>query len=156
MFTDQDGQPWSTQGPEREFLVAAYEAAGLRRKGQLWHVLRHTYASALAAGGVRRDVVERLMRHAGKGVTSLYTHLFEDAFEGVEEALDAAFGVNEASMDGGVPQVLDGHRSGPSDAPVALYGADPARSRGTRRASGGHPDGRTTSRSGIRGLRPQG
>ena len=119
VFTDSDGQPWTSSGPEREFLIAAYEAAGLRRRGQLWHVLRHTYASALAAGGVRRDVVERLMRHAKRGVTSLYMHLFEDAYEGVEEALHRAFGpaahpqlwdaadVNETSTARSVPKVLE-------------------------------------------------
>ena len=36
----------------RTFLTAAYEATGLRRRGQMWHALRHTYASVLAAGGV--------------------------------------------------------------------------------------------------------
>jgi integrase len=124
VFLDPDGQPWTNAGPGRAFLTAAYDAAGLRRPGQQWHVLRHTYASALAAGGVRRDVVERLMRHTGKGVTSLYTHLFEDAFDGVEEALHAAFGaaagVNETSTGSGVPQVLDGHCAGAPDVPVAL------------------------------------
>jgi site-specific recombinase XerC len=52
----------------------------------------HTYASVLADAGIRRDVIERLMGHAGKGTTSIYTHLFRDAFDGVEEALDTAFG----------------------------------------------------------------
>jgi integrase len=65
----------------------------------MWHVLRHTYASVLAAGGIRRDVVEQLMGHVRKGTTSIYTHLFRDAFDGVEEALDAVFGVNQASTE---------------------------------------------------------
>jgi integrase len=99
VFTAPDGRPWASSGPERAFLADAYATAGLRRPGQLWHVLRHTYASVLAAGGVRRDVVERLMGHAGKGTTSLYTHLFADAMEGVEEALHAAFGVNQTSTE---------------------------------------------------------
>jgi hypothetical protein len=67
-----------------------------------------TYASILASGGVRRDVVERLMGHAAKGTTSLYTHLFRDAFERVEEALNAVFGVSEASTDSRVPTETDG------------------------------------------------
>jgi hypothetical protein len=58
------------------FLRDAYDAASLRRPGHMWHVLRHTYASVRAKGGIRRDVVERLMGHAGKGTTSIYTHLF--------------------------------------------------------------------------------
>jgi integrase len=97
VFLNPHGRPWANEGPARAFLDAAYEAAGLRRSGQMWHVLRHTYASVLAAGGVRRDVVEQLMGHAQKGTTSIYTHLFRDAFDGVEEALDAAFGVNQKS-----------------------------------------------------------
>ena len=40
------------------------------------------------------------MGHAPRGSTTvLYTHLFKDAFEGVEEALDAVFGVNDTSTD---------------------------------------------------------
>ena len=101
VFPDPQGRPWTNEGPARVFLSAAYEEAGLRRPGQMWHVLRHTFASVLAAGGIRRDVVEQLMGHAGKGTTSIYTHLFRDAFDGVEEALDAVVGVgvNEPSMD---------------------------------------------------------
>ena len=53
----------------------------------------------LADGGVRREVVERLMGHAAKGTTSIYTHLFKDAFDGVEEALEAVYGVNGASTE---------------------------------------------------------
>jgi integrase len=142
VFLDPDGKPWTNDGPAREFLVAAYEAAGLRRPGQLWHVLRHTFASALAAGGVRRDVVERLMRHARKGTTSIYTHLFADAFDGVEEALHAAFGgaaapqlwdgagaagVNGTSTAGSVPTVRDRHPAadGRSRDPAPRLGSRP-------------------------------
>jgi integrase len=99
VFLNPQGRPWTNEGPARVSLSAAYEEAGIRRPGQMWHVLRHTFASVLAAGGIRRDVVERLMGHSGKGTTSIYTHLFRDAFDGVEEALDAVFGVNEPSMD---------------------------------------------------------
>jgi hypothetical protein len=79
----------------------------------MWHVLRHTYASVLAAGAIRRDVVERLMGHAGKGTTSIYTHLFRDAFDGVEEALGALFGVNGQSTD---VMVTTNHSQAPSAA----------------------------------------
>jgi integrase len=64
-----------------------------------WTQAVEAYASALAAGGIRRDVVEQLMGHARKGTSSLYTHLFADALDGVEEALDAIFGINELSTD---------------------------------------------------------
>lgn len=42
------------------------------------------------------------MGHAAKGTTSIYTHLFRNAFDGVEEALDAVFGVNRTSTKGSV------------------------------------------------------
>jgi integrase len=108
VFLDPAGRPWSNAGPGKGFLSEAYRQAGLRRPGQLWHVLRHTHASILAAGGIRRDVVERLMGHAAKGTTSIYTHLFKDAFDGVEEALDAVFGVNPAPTDCSVTTGTDG------------------------------------------------
>jgi len=91
-------------GPDREFLRDTYERAGLKRPGVLWHALRHTYASILAAGGIGEDVVAVLMGHRGRSVTSQYTHLFEDAFEGAEEALHLVLGVNDASTGGSVTE----------------------------------------------------
>jgi integrase len=97
VFLAPSGEPWGDSEPDREFLRAAYKRAGLTRPGVLWHALRHSYASILAAGGIREDVVATLMGHRRQGTTSLYTHLFADAFKGVEEALDRVLGVNEAS-----------------------------------------------------------
>ena len=54
--------------------------------------LRHTYASVLAAGGVKRHEVEQLMGHKTVGTTGLYTHLFREAYADVERALDAVYG----------------------------------------------------------------
>jgi site-specific recombinase XerD len=45
----------------------------------MWHQLRHTYASTLAAAGVRRHEGEQLMGHRAAGTTSIYTHLFREA-----------------------------------------------------------------------------
>ena len=42
------------------------------------------------------------MGHKKAGTTSIYTHLFADAYEGVEEALAAVLDVNGTSMDCGV------------------------------------------------------
>lgn len=111
VFTDPRGRPWGNQGPELAFLAGAYTAAGLRRPGQMWHVLRHTYASLLAAGGVRRDVVEQLMGHAGRGTTSIYTHLFRDAFDGVAEALAAALATPTTPQRNGVTTAPHEHVS---------------------------------------------
>jgi Phage integrase family len=82
----------------------------------LWHALRHTYASILAAGGIPEEVVSTLMGHRRQGTTALYSHLFADAFEGVEEALDAVLGkalrVNEASTNGRVTTERNGNAGG--------------------------------------------
>jgi site-specific recombinase XerC len=58
----------------------------------MWHQLRHTYASVLAAGGVKRHEVEQLMGHRATGTTSIYTHLFREAYEDVERVLDEVYG----------------------------------------------------------------
>jgi hypothetical protein len=46
-------------------------------------------------------VIERLAGHSPRGsmTATVYMHLFKDAFDGVEEAIDAVFGVNETSME---------------------------------------------------------
>jgi hypothetical protein len=116
VFLSPSGEPWGDTGPDREFLSAAYERAGLRRPGVMFHALRHTYASILAAGGIREDVVAQLMGHKRQGTTALYSHLFADAFEGVEEALDAVLGsavrVSQASANG---SSSEGHSKNPAD-----------------------------------------
>jgi hypothetical protein len=58
----------------------------------MWHTLRHTYASVLAAGGVKRHEVEQLMGHRAAGTTSIYTHLFREAYDDVERVLDDVYG----------------------------------------------------------------
>jgi hypothetical protein len=63
-------------------------------------------ACTLAAGGIREDVVAVLMGHKRAGTTALYSHLFRDAYEGVEEALEAVLGVHETST---VRRVTTGH-----------------------------------------------
>ena len=93
VFLDPErGGPWRDSRPADVFLRPAYEASGLRRHGQMWHTLRHTYASVLAAGGVKRHEVEQLMGHRTVGTTGLYTHLFREAYADVERALDAVYG----------------------------------------------------------------
>jgi integrase len=86
------GKPWKEGKPTELFLEPAYESAGLRRRGQMWHTLRHTYASVLAAGGIKRHEVEQLMGHKTVGTTGLYTHLFREAYHDVECALGCVYG----------------------------------------------------------------
>jgi integrase len=117
VFVSPSGGPWGDTEPDRAFLSDAYERAGLRRPGVLLHALRHTYASILAAAGIREDVRgPQLMGHKRQGTTALYSHLFADAFEGVEEALDAVLGAavrfNQASANG---SISEGHSNYPAD-----------------------------------------
>jgi integrase len=86
------GGPWNETLPSTLFLGPAYERCGLRRQGRMWHQLRHTYASVLAAGGIRRHEVEQLMGHKAQGTTGLYTHLFRESYEKVEAVLDDVYG----------------------------------------------------------------
>jgi integrase len=108
------GEPWEYSRPAAAFLHQAYEDAGLRRPGVMWHALRHTYASVLAAGGVRRHELEKLMGHASQGTTGIYTHLFRESYETVHAALDAVYGKRERPRLVGLPSAsdaVDGARS---------------------------------------------
>jgi integrase len=87
-----DGRPWGETKPAQVFLTDAYEAAGLRRPGVLWHSLRHTYASLLGAGGIKQHEIELLMGHKVAGTTGLYLHVMRETFDNVETILDQAFG----------------------------------------------------------------
>lgn len=78
--------------PATTFLEAAYEAAGIRRPGVLWHALRHTYASVLRAGGIKQHEIELLMGHKVAGTTGLYLHVMRETFDKVDLILDQAFG----------------------------------------------------------------
>ena len=72
--------------------MAAYEQAGIRRPGVLWHALRHTYASLLGAGGIKQHEIELLMGHKVAGTTGIYLHVMRETFDKVEVVLDEAFG----------------------------------------------------------------
>jgi integrase len=93
VFVDpRTGAPWRETAPAARFLEDAYERAGLRRPGRMWHQLRHTYASVLAAGGVKRHEVEQLMGHRSQGTTGLYTHLVRETYSDVEAVLNDTYG----------------------------------------------------------------
>lgn len=101
------GEPWQYSDPANRFLSKAYENAGLRRPGVMWHALRHTYASVLAAGGVRRHELEKLMGHASQGTTGIYTHLFRESYETVHSVLDAVYGPTDSPRLVSIPNVRD-------------------------------------------------
>jgi integrase len=86
------GLPWNESMPATTFLEGAYEDAGIRRPGVLWHALRHTYASLLGAGGIKQHEIELLMGHKVAGTTGLYLHVMRETFDKVDVILDQAFG----------------------------------------------------------------
>jgi len=87
-----DDRPWDETRPAKSFLADAYAAAGIRRPGVMWHALRHTYASLLAAGGIKQYEIELLMGHKVAGTTGLYLHVMRETFDKVDVILDQAFG----------------------------------------------------------------
>ena len=101
VFTNPEtGMVWREESASDRVLMPAMKASELYRPGHLWHVLRHTYASVLAAGGVRRHELEQLMGHVTPGTTGIYTHLFRESYERVHDALDRVYGGQPAASRG--------------------------------------------------------
>lgn len=71
---------------------AARDRAGLAAPRPGFHSLRHTYGSRLAAAGVPRSEIAKLMGHADEETTARYIHAGDDGrrLELVEAALGAA------------------------------------------------------------------
>lgn len=110
------GLPWNESMPATTFLEAAYETAGIRRPGVLWHALRHTYASLLAAGGIKQHEIELLMGHKVAGTTGLYLHVMRETFGRVDVILDQAFGDALRARLGKPPSTRSPNTSSPPDA----------------------------------------
>ena len=99
VFTDpRTDTVWREEASAVSVLRPAMKEAGVYRPGHLWHVLRHTYASVLAAGGVKRHELEQLMGHTTRGTTGIYTHLFRESYETAHEALDRVYGGNRPPL----------------------------------------------------------
>lgn len=76
-----------------EALVEGEEAwrSCARRKGQGWHVTRHTFATLLDQRRVRPLVIDALMGHKNAGVSFRYRHVWDGDFDAVTELLDQVF-----------------------------------------------------------------
>lgn len=73
LFVKADGTPWGKSHQNRPLRMAC-EAAGLEPIG--FHVLRHSYGSALAMRGVPLQVIAEVLGHADTRITSRhYAHL---------------------------------------------------------------------------------
>lgn len=98
---DKTGLPWSANSQMTalieawDVLVTGEEAwrSCVRRKGQGWHVTRHTFATLLDQQRVRPLVIDALMGHRNQGVSFRYRHVWDEDFDAVVELLDQVFSV---------------------------------------------------------------
>jgi integrase len=89
VFADPDNGPISGD-IAYTIIRRACHGAGLRRIG--WHVLRHTFASHLAAAGVPIRVVQDLLGHSTITMTMRYAHLAPSALLDAVAVLEAKAG----------------------------------------------------------------
>lgn len=71
----------------RAIVKGAFKRAGLGGRGLTPHKLRHTFATQLLNKGLRIDIIQRLLGHAGIGTTQMYAHTEFSA--DLREKLDA-------------------------------------------------------------------
>ncbi len=74
IFLREDGEPWGPSHQRRRLIEASLRAA--IRPAATFHILRHTYASALAMKGVPLSVIAKQLGHADTRITERhYAHL---------------------------------------------------------------------------------
>ena len=92
IFTRDDGKPWAASHQQRPLAEAA--AAAKLDPAPTFHVLRHTYASALAMKGVSMRVIADQLGHADTRVTERhYARLAPSYVADVVRAALPAFGI---------------------------------------------------------------
>lgn len=74
IFVREDGNPWGPSQQRRRLMEASQRAAII--PAATFHILRHTYASALAMSGVPLSVIGKQLGHADTRITERhYAHL---------------------------------------------------------------------------------
>jgi integrase len=77
MFTRSDGEPWGRAHQHRR-IKDACDAAGIESTTS-FHILRHTYGSALAQAGVPLKAIAEALGHADTRITERhYGHLSDE------------------------------------------------------------------------------
>lgn len=78
LFTTADGRPLAYRNWLRRTYKPAVRRAGLAKPAPGFHGLRHTFGSRLAAAGVARSEIARMMGHADEDTTARYIHTADD------------------------------------------------------------------------------
>ena len=86
VFTRKDGGALS-RGMSQNAIKHACRRAGIQQIG--WHVLRHTFASHLAAGGTPITSIQTLLGHANIAMTMRYTHTSPSALRDAVAILES-------------------------------------------------------------------
>ncbi|GAA2442062.1 site-specific integrase [Actinomadura vinacea] len=103
VFTRPDGTP-AISGNVRRPFVRARAAVGLAAS-VTFHVLRHTYASLLIAGGTHLTVIRDRMGHSSIAITSdTYGHLYPQEDGRTRGVIDEAFATDDDPDDGAAGQ----------------------------------------------------
>lgn len=143
VFCDAQGKPY-TQGVMASQLERACRLAGLRVIG--WHVLRHSFASALVMRGVAIRAVQDLLGHASIVITQRYAHLAPHVSQDAVCLLDGpGAGPSAAPSERPAPRGPMPQAPVPT-APTALPAA-PARVKTSRQARADRTKARTEARS---------
>jgi len=95
VFLNPDGGPYDSQRLLRQ-LHAVREKAGLREFG--WHMLRHTFATHLAAKGAPIPAIQALLGHSTIVMTMRYAHVAPST---LRSAIDLLNPKNAASAHSG-------------------------------------------------------
>ncbi len=96
LLAQENGEPESAK-MLRTRMGKIQKVAGIENKGSL-HILRHTYCSHLAMGGVPVVEIQRLAGHAHLSTTMQYMHLAPNA--GLRDAMDKLAAIRGKSVGG--------------------------------------------------------
>lgn len=77
VFPGQSADGTLSEARLTRILATTCARAGVRRVG--WHILRHTFASELAARGASASAIQRLLGHSTLAMTERYVHVDEPA-----------------------------------------------------------------------------